>query len=228
VAIRAVLFDLDGTLVQTREASWQLFKQTSEVLGLGIDRQQDYLDLFENNFFEAMRKHCRDLEQADRAQAHFLELMRHDYCPDFVPGMVDLVRDCAQHYPLVIVSSNATAAIRRVTDRAGITTYFSQVFGGDVVQDKREVIRRVLADPSYATRRLGQPWYEERPVTQLAPQEVVMVTDTVGDVRHARECELRVFGVSWGLHTEAQLRAAGAEHVAYWPQELHQLLLGRR
>ncbi|WP_437882770.1 HAD family hydrolase [Pseudomonas sp. LRF_L74] len=225
--IRAVLFDLDGTLVQTREASWQLFRQTNEVFALGLDEQQDYLDLFQENFFEAMQRHCQDPQKAEDAQAHFLELMRHAYLPEPVPGMLDLVRDCAQRYPLVIVSSNALEAIRRITDRAGITTCFSQVFGGDVVRDKREVIRRILADPSYATRRLAQPWYEERAAQRLQAEEVVMVTDTVGDVRHARECGLRVFAVSWGLHSEQRLREAGAEQVAYWPQELHQLLIGQ-
>jgi phosphoglycolate phosphatase len=225
--IRAVLFDLDGTLVQTRDSSWQLFRQTNEAFALGLDTQQDYLELFQENFFAAMQRHCQDAQTAEDAQAHFLELMRHAYLPEPVPGMIDLVRDCAQRYPLVIVSSNALEAIRRITDRADITTCFSQVFGGDVIRDKREVIRRILADPSYATRRLDLPWYEERSASRLQAEEVVMVTDTIGDVRHARECGLRVFGVAWGLHSEERLREAGAEQVAYWPQELQQLLIGR-
>ncbi|SEQ48124.1 phosphoglycolate phosphatase [Pseudomonas sp. NFACC02] len=218
--VRALLFDLDGTLVQTREASWQLFRQTNELFGLGIDRQQDYFALFENNFFEAMHAHCKDPSTAQAAQAHFLELMRHDYLPPFVPGMLDVVRACAGQYALAIISSNALQAIRRITDMAGITQCFSQVFAGDVIQDKREAIRMVMTDPTYATRRRDLPWFEEREETALQADEVMMITDTVGDVRHARECGVRVVGVSWGLHSEKQLLEAGAEQVVYWPQEL--------
>jgi len=55
---------------------------------------------------------------------------------------------------------------------------------------------------------------------QLQAQEVVLVTDTVGDVAEAREAGVRAIGVTWGMHTEKQLLDAGAERVALWPQEL--------
>lgn len=220
MTVRAILFDLDGTLVQTREASWQLFKVTNERFQLGIDRQQDYFALFENNFFEAMHRHCKDTQTADAAAAHFLELMRHDYLPPFVPGMLDIVRTLAQQYALAIISSNALQAIRRITDHAAVTQCFSQVFAGDVVPDKRNAILQVMADPTYATRRQDAPWFEEIPSTELEPEQILLISDTVGDIRHARECGIRAIGVAWGLHSETQLLEAGAERVVFWPQEL--------
>ena len=33
----AILFDLDGTLVQTREASWKIFARTNAAFNLGVD-----------------------------------------------------------------------------------------------------------------------------------------------------------------------------------------------
>jgi phosphoglycolate phosphatase len=52
------------------------------------------------------------------------------------------------------------------------------------------------------------------------------VTDTVGDVIEAREAGVCAVGVAWGMHTERQLREAGAARVALWPQELVAWLRG--
>jgi phosphoglycolate phosphatase len=40
--VRAVIFDLDGTLVQTRIASWEIFERISKRFELGIDRPEQY------------------------------------------------------------------------------------------------------------------------------------------------------------------------------------------
>ena len=36
-ALTTIVFDFDGTLVRTREASWALFRETNERFGLGVD-----------------------------------------------------------------------------------------------------------------------------------------------------------------------------------------------
>ena len=219
-AVRALLFDLDGTLVQTRESSWLLFERTNAKFGLGIDTREQYFDLFKENVFEALLGLCPDPEQAQAAVDHFLELLRCEYRPPLVPGMLDVIKTLSPRCVLGIVSSNALTAIRRIVEEAGIGNCIAHVFAGDVVPDKRAAIRQFLADPSYATRRRYSDAYEEGHPQAFGPGEVALVTDTVGDVRQARECGVRVLGVAWGLHTPADLRAAGAEAVAQWPQEI--------
>ena len=54
----------------------------------------------------------------------------------------------------------------------------------------------------------------------------MLVTDTAGDVRDARETGIRVVGVAWGMHSVDELLDAGAEFVALWPQEITAYLLG--
>jgi phosphoglycolate phosphatase len=224
--VRAVLFDLDGTLVQTREASWRVFAKTNAALGLGINSQAEFFRLLEDNMFHGLQKHCGDDRKADEAAKHFLDLLQREYNPEFVPGMADVVRAFAGSCSLAVISSNSVATIRRVLDREGLTHCFSHVFGGDVEQDKRACVRRFLADRSYLVSRNCSPAYREghEPEAPRADQ-IALVTDTVGDVKHAVECGVRAIGVAWGMHTEQQLLAAGAEFVAVWPQELVARLL---
>jgi phosphoglycolate phosphatase len=224
--VRAVLFDLDGTLVQTREASWRVFAKTNAALGLGINSQAEFFRLLEDNMFHGLQKHCGDDRKAGEAARHFLDLLQREYNPEFVPGMADIVRAFAGSCSLAVISSNSVATIRRILDREGLTHCFSHVFGGDVEQDKRSCVRRFLADRSYLVSRNCSPAYREGhdPDAPRADQ-IALITDTVGDVKHAVECGVRAIGVAWGMHTEQQLLAAGAEFVAVWPQELVARLL---
>jgi phosphoglycolate phosphatase len=219
-AIRALLFDLDGTLVQTREASWKLFQRASNEFSLGIDDRAQFFALFEDNFFTALAKVCGDPEKTDRTVTYFLGLLRSEYLPPLVPGMADVVRAVAARCVVGILSTNALDAIKRIVDAAGLSNYIAHVFAGDAEPDKRASIRSFLTDPSYATLRTGSDWYEEGEPVPLQPQELAIVTDTVGDVRHARECGIRAVGVAWGMHTPDALLNAGAEAVMRWPQEI--------
>ncbi|MCG5237361.1 HAD family hydrolase [Xanthobacter oligotrophicus] len=217
--LRAVLFDLDGTLVQARDSTWRLFERTNRAFDLGIDTPEAYFDLFRDNMFEALPRIYGEV-RAEAVIAHFLELMRQEYAPPLVPGMVDVVRALSSECVLGIVSSNAVSAIRRIVVDAGIGNCIAHIFGGDVIPDKRVAIRQFLEEPSYATLRRCSNAYEEVPPVPFAPGEVALVTDTVGDVRQARDCGIHTIGVTWGLHEPGRLEDAGADFVAQWPMEI--------
>jgi phosphoglycolate phosphatase len=165
--VRAVLFDLDGTLVQTREASWRVFAKTNAALALGINSQAEFFRLLEDNMFHGLRKHCGDDKKAGEAAKHFLDLLQREYNPDFVPGMADIVKAFAGSCSLAVISSNSVATIRRILDREKLTHCFSHVFGGDVEEDKRACVRRFLSDRSYLVNRNCSPAYREDPEKQL-------------------------------------------------------------
>ena len=224
---RAVLFDLDGTLVQTRVASWEIFSRVNDRFGLGVDEQEQYFELFRGNIYASIRELCRDEAHAAEVKAAFLTLLREEYTPPLVPGVADVVRRLAAECTLAVMSSNATQVLRRVLEGAGLAFCFAHVFGGDVIPDKRAAIRAFLADAGSAFGRRCSADYDEggrgpRP----DPSDTVLVTDTAGDVRDALEAGIRVIGVAWGMHSVADLTAAGAEFVALWPQEIASHLLG--
>lgn len=225
----AILFDMDGTLVQTRESSWELFRETNAKFGLGIDDRDAFFELFQENFFRSLAKRCPDPAKLAEVKAHFLDLLRTRYRPELIPGMADVVRSLAPHFALAVLSTNTMATIRRLLTEAGLAHCFAHVFAGDVEPDKSVSIRRFLADRNYGYGRSCSPAYREgEAAAQPTPDSVVLVTDTAGDVKEALSCGIRAVGVAWGMHSDKQLLAAGAETVAIWPQELTSWLLGGR
>lgn len=228
-ASSAILFDLDGTLVQTREASWKLFEETNRQFGLGVDEREAFFRLFEGNFFRSLERLCADAGKLAAAKEHFLNLLRTRYRPELIPGMPDVVRSLAPHFTLAILSTNTMLTIRSLLTDAGIANCFAHVFAGDVEPDKSVAIRRFLSDRSYGFGRSCTPAYRETDTAeQPSADTVILVTDTIGDVKEAHSCGIRAVGVAWGMHSEKQLLGAGAEMVAMWPQELASWLLSQR
>jgi phosphoglycolate phosphatase len=223
----AVMFDLDGTLVQTRRASWDVFRKVSDDFGLGLTGPQEYFDLFNGNLFASLEELCRDRADSGQVKKAFMDRLRKEYNPAMVPGMVDVIRRLAGHCTLAVVSSNATEVLRRVLVRNGIAYCFSHVFGGDMAPDKAAAIRSFLSDASSQYGRRCEVAYDETPAdTRPDLETTVLVTDTAGDVGDALEVGIRAVGVAWGMHGADELSAAGAEFVAIWPQELPGHLLG--
>jgi phosphoglycolate phosphatase len=204
-----------------------VFSRISEHFDLGVTRPEQYFDLFRGNVFASIRQLCRDDEHADEVKEAFLELLRSDYTPPLVPGIVPVVRRLAADCTLAVMSSNAMAVLRRVLVSNDLAFCFAHVFGGDVAPDKRAAIRSFLADSGSGFGRRCEADYDEgaRGIDP-DPASTVLVTDTAGDVRDALEAGIRVIGVAWGMHSVEELTAAGAEFVALWPQEVSSYLLG--
>ncbi len=224
-----MVFDMDGTLVKTRAASWEVFRDTAGQFDLPVRTAEEFYRLFEGNFFDSLQQLCADSGTGDAVREHFMTGLKERYQPAFVPGMIDVIKSLAPHYALAVMSSNSMDAIRRILESAGVAQCFAHVFSAEVGKSKREHLRRVQNDPAYGEVRQCSPDYLEG-LPAAAPvanrdAEVVLITDTVGDVTEATGCGARAIGVAWGMHSVDALLGAGAERVVYWPQEITAALL---
>ncbi len=213
MTVRAVLFDFDGTLVETRNASWTLFAETDRQFGLGIDTQQKFFDIFEGNFFSTLATHCGDEALANAAAAHFMELIRTRYNPAFIPGMDSVLRELSASLRLTVLSSNKLETIQRILSGAGLETLFDLILASDIEPSKAVAIENFLAAGDARDARDGAR-------VPYAAHDVVLVTDTVGDVAEGVASGIKVIGVTWGMHSRERLRAAGAAQVAESPAQL--------
>lgn len=223
----AVLFDFDGTLVQTRVSSWEVFRGVSQQFDLGIDHPDAFFDLCRDNLFESLRRLCGSEERAEEVKTEFYNRLEADYAPNLVPGITSVIQALTPHCPLSVVSSNSMSVIRRILTGANLGYCFSHVFGGDVIESKKDAIHQLLGDAATGFGRHCQGSYaEDTAPRQVDPASTVLVGDTAGDMAEARAAGIRAVGVSWGMHSAEELIAAGAEFVALWPEELISHLLG--
>ncbi|MDI6824853.1 MAG: HAD-IA family hydrolase [Bacillota bacterium] len=206
----AVLFDLDGTLIDTRELILASFRYALNQV-LGRDYPDEVLLAGQGTpLIDQMRRF--DPARAEELARVYTEfnLREHDALAREFPGVRELLRDLyADGVRLAVVTSKRREGALLGLRRFGIAPYLATaVFMEDTREHKPspEPVREAL-------RRLGCP-----------PARAVMVGDSPYDVQSARAAGVEALGVAWGSHPPGRLREAGATVVAQNVEELRSYL----
>ena len=211
------LFDVDGTLVNAGGAGRRAFERAvgdrvapvdGQLASLRLDGMTDRLIVR-----ETMRLLGRSFDDAvcDALLARYVEHLRAEiHGPGYavLPGVVDALELLRARGALVaLCTGNVVEGARLKLARGGLDAFFdwgaSAVcgFAGDG-EEREHVVRAALARTS---ARLGR---------EVAPREALVIGDTPRDVSAAHAVGIPVLGVATGRYGEAELRQAGADHVA--------------
>jgi len=173
---------------------------------MGLDLIQtvdDYLTLFEDNFYASLVKKGVDLTQfmvAIKAVAE-PKNFRHVH-----PFMIPIVRSLAQRYPLIVISSNSQESIAPLLQEAGILACFQAIMGAETAFSKEEKIN--LA----------------RTKAEAQGEDTYYIGDTAGDIKEGKAVGVKTIAVTWGWHKKDRLAEAGADFLVEHPEELLEIL----
>jgi len=218
VIAHAVLFDLDGTLIDTTDLILLSCAHTFERhLGTTPSREA-LIATFGRSLPEALREFARDvgLADPDTAADQMLTTYRahndeyHDaLIREFpgVPGMLDALQ--RGRHRLGVVTSKREGAARRGLDRYDLAHYFEvAVFHDDTKRHK--------PDP--------EPLLEAASRLGMAVQDVVYIGDSVHDIVAGRAAGIRTIAALWGPFARADLERVGPDAVAETPRDVLRLL----
>lgn len=212
--IRAVIWDLDGTLLDTLD---DLAASTNAALvqnGLP-ERTRDEVRAFVGNGVRRLIERAVPQETDEQTVrcvydafvAHYGAHSREHTRPyDGVTQMLDAL--LGQGVRLAIVSNKIDFAVKELS-RAYFGERMSSALGDAPGRRRKPAPDSVLE----AMRQLD-----------AAPEETVYVGDSDVDVETAKNAGVTCCAVSWGFRSEKCLREAGAEHIAATPRELLRLL----
>jgi len=212
--LRAVLFDLDGTLADSladlaNATNWALTQ-----LGCPTHPLESY------RYFvgEGARQLCARALPTDKQNLvdDALRLMRERYdahCFDLTklyPGIPELISALAErHYRLAVLSNKPDVFTKRMIARYLNPSPFTIVRG----QLPNVPLK---PDPTAAlqiSQEIGVP-----------PAQWLYLGDTNTDMRTARAAGMHAAGVLWGFRDREELLESGAEHIVAKPEEVLQLL----
>lgn len=194
MTIRAALFDLDGTLIDSTDAIVDCFFHTFDVLGvqrpprdrivstISLTLENQFAGLIDHDPHECARIYREKYFRVGPAMTHL-----H-------PGAVDILELCASAgIRRGFVTSKLRAASELLLDHLGVLHHFEARVGpDDVVHPKPN------PEPLYAAlAQLG-----------LSPEDVVYLGDTPLDVQAAHAAGVLCIALTTGYATETDLRAA--------------------
>ncbi len=201
VATRLVLFDLDGTLIDTPNAIVKTFTGTFASLGIHGITADAIRSTIGRPLAEAFA-HLTGLSPTDvtveAAVERYQVLYREQIVPQartlLYPGVAEgLARLRANGMILAIATSKFTASAEVLLAAAGIRDHFAMVVGADAVTQPKP-------DPESGLLIAAELGYR--------PSQAIMVGDTTHDLFMAHLAHMRSIAVTYGIHTPAQLEAA--------------------
>ncbi|PRY35763.1 HAD family hydrolase [Umezawaea tangerina] len=217
---RAVLFDVDGTLVDTPGGMLGVLRAVLEESGHAVAD-----DLVRRTIGRPLaasfagllflpEDHPDVAHAVTRARALFTETVIPSAADLVFPGIPELLAELrAQGRPLAVVTSKVRPSAVELLGAAGLLDAFDTLScHGMADRGKPHADLALLAAGA-----LGVP-----------PRRCVVVGDAVDDVRMASAAGMDACGVDFGVATRAELVAAGASRVVGSVAELHDAVAPRR
>ena len=212
---KAVLFDMDGTVLDTLDDLADSVNRSLREFGLPeVSRFQVGQSL--GNGAKYLIRHCLP-EGSDEALCEqvlaFYKPWYDAHCRiktkpyDGILQLMETLR--ADGVSQAIISNKPDSAVQELAE-----AFFPGLM--DVVIGESPAVRRKPSPDTVlaAARQMG-----------LMALDCVYIGDTEVDLETARNAGMDCIPVSWGFRTEEQLRAAGAEEIIRSPEELKKKLL---
>lgn len=208
--IRALLFDLDGTLTDPFDGISRCFRYALERLEVPPDPSFDFHQLIGppmQQAFEMLGAHDRVAE----ALAYYRERFQTTglYENELYPGIGALLDRLRPSYRLFVCTSKPTVFANEILRHFGIGAYFEGVYGSELdgrFAHKPELLAHLLA--------------QER----LAGEAAIMIGDRKHDVIAALKNGALAYGAAWGYGSVEELRTAGAHAIFESPAQLGEVL----
>jgi HAD superfamily hydrolase (TIGR01509 family) len=202
-----ILFDWDGTLLNSFESDAQAYFHTFDALGMSWSMEQLKRHYSPNwhNVYRAARLPRAKWEEADRLWRQFYEKLQ----PEMQPGALRVLRTLERSFTLALVSSGSRARVRRQLREHNV----ARMFRTKVCSEDAPLRKPHPAPMRMALDRLG-----------LAPEVCVYIGDAPEDIEMAHRAGVRGIGVLGGSPVPERLRAASPDAVIETIRELPALM----
>ena len=217
-ALKLIVFDVDGTLVDSQHVIVSTAQAAFERFGLPRPTDDAVRRIVGLSLVEGMARLAPTLDAAqveDLAHAYRETFQAARAKPDLpetlFPGVVAMLEAvAAAGFDLGIATGKSRRGLLSVLERHGLARFFSTLQTADVPPGKPH--------PAMLLRALDE--------CGVAPAEAAMIGDTTFDIAMACAAGALPIGVAWGYHPVEELTAAGAAHMVESCDAIAPLLVG--
>lgn len=208
--VRAVLLDLDGTLLDTKDEWVAAFNAALAHAGhppLPIGDVVGRIGTPFETILASVGVAPRDVPcvTAEFIRLEHVAIRRGVRVFPGVPEALDGLRG----RPLAAVTNKATETAREALKVARLHDRFEAVVGGDATPRKKPA---------------PDPILRAADLLRVPPRDCLVVGDTENDVRAGRAAGARTVGVTWGYGSRTSLEEAGADYLLETPAALPPLV----
>lgn len=211
---KAVIFDLDGTLLDTLEDMADIMNDILETLGYPTHRSEDYRQFLGKGTISLVAQALPETARNYRTIKECAEKLGHvdEYNKDWIrksrpfPGVTKLLNGLKNRQILMNILSNKSDNLVAMMAKKLLRAWkFENVIGsGTTLADKPNPDGAIAI-----TKNLG-----------IKPDEFIYLGDTAIDMETATAAGMFPIGALWGYQTRIKLVIHGAKETIESPEEL--------
>ena len=213
--IKAVIFDMDGTTVDTINSISYFANQALEKFGISkvpVEKYFTFVGDGPKKLFERLIDFSGgDLSKTDEILNSYLKEYNNNYLYLSKPydGIINMLEELKkQGIKTAILSNKQDEAVKKISE---------ELFG-DLIEISIGSFENVPKKPApdslfNVINSLG-----------VSKEEVLFVGDTNVDIFTAKNASVKSIGVLWGFRDEQELVGAGADYIVSHPKEILDLV----
>ena len=205
--IKLVIFDLDGTLVDSKYDLTDAVNFTRKHYGfspLSVDKVASYLGSGITALVKSVLSELKD-ENFDVA----VKIFKDNYVQHLTDKTLPYkdVKEMLSNIPQqkVLLSNKDEKFSKQILDTLGLSQFFTEIYGGDSFKEKK---------PS------PLPIYEIMKKFYLNKENIVMIGDGANDIMVGKNAGVKTIGVLYGYSSQQQLNDLAPDYQANTPKDI--------
>ena len=205
-----VVFDYDGVLADTLDDLLQFGQEACDELGINHVVTRDDLSNLEVMSFATYAQACAVPEHLVE---EFVQYCLNRFAdkkspPSIFNGLSNVIQLIAKNNTIVIITTNTSQNVNAFLIEHGLDECIDAVFGVDLPGSKAQKISMARGQFSADAKR----------------ESVIMVGDSLSDIRAAKEASVISVAVAWGHQSLKRLLRGNPDHVVHFPRELQEVI----
>ena len=186
--IKAIIFDLDGTLIDSVTDLANSVNYTLAAIGLPVHTMEE-IKGFVGDGVQKLIKRSLGQTHLEKFEEAFAVFMQHYdlHCTDntvLYPGVASILPELATTYDLAVLTNKSRKFSVKILANLGIYQHFKEVLGGDSLPSKKP-------DPA-GIFYLAEQW-------NLTPDQIIMVGDHATDIEVGQRAGCKTVFINGGI-----------------------------
>jgi phosphoglycolate phosphatase len=199
---KLLIFDFDGVVVDSLELYEETTRICFEKIGSSLAKsRKDFLDLFDDNFYEAIRIRGVDVKKFNGAIKDIIPIVDYSKVAPFndIERVLEVLK---KDNTLLVISSNSLSAINTILSRCEFKNCFEDILGADFMLSKVDKINHAL-----------ERW-------NFTKDRTYYIGDTAGDIKEGKRSGVNTVAVTWGWHPRERFDDVNPDYIINTPSEL--------